>query len=139
MRVVRAAAFCALLSPVALLAQSSGNWMQFATSPDGADLAINLDRIQRDPYGLDTYSTWLRSSSAKQRLVSGRPYNYSLAQYRVGCSSQTVQTLQILFYDKKGNVVLSSSVPDRVTAAAPDSIGEQLVVEVCALAGIAKK
>lgn len=135
MRVATAALVGALFLPSIVLAQSGGNWIGFASSTD-AHYSFNLDRTQADAaYGGRVFTTWMQSMSKAPRTIGGKPYHRTLSSYRIWCETATVQNLQMVWYDKKGEVLASDQRPQLPALAVPDSIGDQLVQEVCSVMG----
>jgi len=118
-------------------AQSGGNWIEFSSSAE-AEYAFNLDRTQADSmYGGRVFTTWMRGVSKTPRTLSGKPYHRTVSNYRVWCDTLTIQNLQTVWYDKKGGMVASDARPQLAAQAVPDTIGDQLVQEVCSV--MAKK
>lgn len=135
MRVENLALTGALLFPCFAWPQSGGNWIGFASSSD-AHYSFNLDRTQVDQTsGGRVFITWMQSISKAHRTLGGKQYHRTLSSYRVWCDTTTLQNLQMVWYDKRGNVLASDPRPQLPALAIPDSIGDQLAQEVCSVMG----
>lgn len=129
--VIRAFVFAGFVvfSPIAFTQQTE--WVEIAASLTGVSYQMNTSRVERA--GPSVVRAWIKTDA--RTAEPKQDYESAMTRYELDCASKMYRVLDVVRYDKNGEVVFTYAANDRGTmkSPTPESLAEGIMDEVCLL------